>query len=368
MLNLKNTDILAAMLNKNPILLSVSSWFQRTFADPDASTLFLTIVFAVLFLELFGTVLMPVLVSIIIAYLLYPMQRTMEYWGCPQMVAVLIIFTLFLGGFGYGLFVLIPILAKQLTSVTHGLPTMVTQTRHWLELMLQRYPQFLSDEQIKIYTGALQEHIAQGGQLLVKYSLATIPNVIHIVLYIILIPLFVFFFMKDGQVILKWFGQYQPRNRGLTLHVWNELNQKIGAYVKGRVLEMLLIAIVSSLMFKLFGMEYAILLGVAVGLSVIIPYVGAIAVTIPVLVMALMQFGWTPHFFYILLAYAVLIFVDGNILVPFLFAESMDLHPLVIIISVVIFGGFWGFWGVFFAIPLATLIDVVLRAWPRGSQ
>jgi putative permease len=354
------------MLQKNPILQSIGNWFARTFSDPDAITLFLTIVFAVVFLELFGTILLPVLVSVIIAYLLYPMLHAMRRWGCPQMVAVLLIFTLFMGSFGYGLFVLVPILAKQLTSVVHGLPDMFNLARGWLEQVMLRYPKYLSPDQIKTYTGALQNHVAAGGQVLLKYSLASIPNIIHLALYVILIPLFVFFFMKDSDQILKWFAQYQPRNRGLTLHVWHELNQKIGAYVKGRVFEIILIALVASIMFKLFGMKYAILLGVAVGVSVIIPYVGAVVVTIPVVVMALMQFGLSPHFFYILLAYIILIFVDGNLLVPILFSESMDLHPLVIILSVVIFGGIWGFWGVFFAIPLATLIDVVLRAWPRS--
>jgi putative permease len=112
-------------------------------------------------------------------------------------------------------------------------------------------------------------------------------------------------------------------------------------------------------------MNYAILLGVLVGLSVIIPYIGAVVVTIPVFVVALMQWGTEPYFLYLIIAYAVIIVLDANILVPLFFSETIVFHPVVIILSVLVFGGIWGFWGVFFAIPLATAADAMLRAWPK---
>jgi putative permease len=80
-----------------------------------------------------------------------------------------------------------------------------------------------------------------------------------------------------------------------------------------------------------------------------------------------MQWGMEPHSLYLIIAYAVIIILDANVLVPLLFAETMDLHPVVIILSVLVFGGIWGFWGVFFAIPLATVADAVLRAWPKSK-
>jgi len=69
-----------------------------------------------------------------------------------------------------------------------------------------------------------------------------------------------------------------------------------------------------------------------------------------------------------MLAYAVIQLLDGNVLVPVLFSEVVSLYPVAIIIAVLVFGGIWGFWGVFFAIPLATLVNAVLRAWPREEE
>ena len=109
-----------------------------------------------------------------------------------------------------------------------------------------------------------------------------------------------------------------------------------------------------------------LLLAVLVGFSVLIPYIGAFVVTIPVVGVALFQFGAGTEFWSLFAVYLIIQGLDGNLLVPVLFSEAVNLHPLVIILSVVIFGGLWGFWGVFFAIPLATLIKAVVHAWPDG--
>ena len=112
-------------------------------------------------------------------------------------------------------------------------------------------------------------------------------------------------------------------------------------------------------------MQYRALLGVLVGLSVVIPYVGAVVVTIPVLLVGYIQWGMTADFAYMSLWYFIVQALDGNLLVPFLFSEAVNLHPIAIITAILLFGAIWGFWGVFFAIPLATLVKAVLNAWPK---
>jgi len=91
-------------------------------------------------------------------------------------------------------------------------------------------------------------------------------------------------------------------------------------------------------------------------------------VTIPVAMIAFFQWGWGPEFAYLMLAYGIIQALDGNVVVPLLFSEAVNLHPVAIIVAVLVFGGFWGFWGVFFAIPLATLVKAVLNAWPVKTQ
>ncbi len=308
---------------------------------------------------------MPVLISIVIAYLLQPIVELLKRWRCPNLVAVLVVYLLFIGLFVFLLVVLLPSLWKQLANLVNELPRAFSQGQTWFTSLSDRYPSVFATPQFQHLMGVLKTQSLKVGQDVVKYSIGIIPNIITAVLYFILVPLLVFFFMKDREPILAWFTQYLPKRRGLVLRVWAEVRGKIGAYVNGRVIEIFIVGIVSAITFAILGLEYSALLGALVGLSVIIPYIGAIVVTIPVAIVALMQWGLAPHFFYVLIAFGIIITLDGNVLVPFLFSEAMALHPVVIILAVVVFGGIWGFWGIFFAIPLATLVRAVLAAWPR---
>lgn len=352
---------------KNPIIQSITAWMQRTFSDPGAVGLFFTLLFGFLFIEFFGHFFLPVIISVVLAYLLHSVVRLLERWRSPHLLAVIVIYILFLGLFVYAVLGLIPILWKQSTNLINELPLAFAKSQVWVADLIHRYPKIFSAKMIEHSSLFFKSQMSMIGEHVLNISLATISNVIQLVLYLILVPLLVFFFLKDSGPITKWFSRFMPKNRGLVLRVWSEVNEKIGCYIRGRVWEILIIGLLSSITFALLDLQYAVLLGSLVGLSVIVPYVGAILVTIPVLIVALMEWGMSAHFLYLLGAYVGIIIVDANVLVPLLFAETMDLHPVVIILSVIVFGGMWGFWGVFFAIPLATLVNAVLRAWPKAA-
>ena len=204
--------------------------------------------------------------------------------------------------------------------------------------------------------------------LLVSASLSSLINVVAILIYAILVPLMVFFMLKDKQVLMGGLRRFLPRNRTLVNRVWVEMNDQIINYIRGKVIEILIVGVATYIPFALMGLRYSVLLAVAVGFSVLIPYIGAVAVTVPVAMVALFQWGLTPDFAWLMVAYLVIQALDGNLLVPLLFSEAVNLHPVAIIVAVLVFGGLWGFWGVFFAIPLATLVKAVLNAWPKRDD
>jgi putative permease len=203
------------------------------------------------------------------------------------------------------------------------------------------------------------------GQRVVSLSLASVVGVITFLVYLILLPLMVFFFLKDKELILGWLGDFLPEERRLVRKVWNDMDLKIASYVRGKFIEIIVIWVSTYVAFALMGLNYAMLLGLLVGLSVIVPYVGATVVTIPVALVAFSQWGISSEFGYLIGIYAFIHFLDGNLLVPLLFSEVVNLHPVAIIVAVVFFGSLWGIWGVFFAIPLATLIQAIIKAWPE---
>jgi len=209
--------------------------------------------------------------------------------------------------------------------------------------------------------------LGSGGFLLSK-SFASLLDIAAIIVYCILVPLMMVFMLKDKNILIASATRFLPRNRKLAAQVWSEMNGQIMNYIRGKVTEILIVGVATYLTFFFMDLRYSALLALLVGLSVLIPYIGAAMVTVPVAIVALFQWGVSPEFAYLMIAYGIIQALDGNLLVPILFSEAVNLHPVLIIISVLIFGGLWGFWGVFFAIPLATLVKAVLNAWPTPQN
>ena len=159
-----------------------------------------------------------------------------------------------------------------------------------------------------------------------------------------------------------------PQEHQLVAKVWIEVDRQIGNYVRGKFWEILIVWVACQITFSFLGLEYATLLAMLVALSVLIPYIGAAVVTIPVVLVAWFQWGWGSEFGYLVAAYVVIQLLDGNLVVPILFSEVNNLHPVAIISAVLIFGSLWGLIGVFFAIPLATLVHAVINAWPKNIK
>lgn len=231
-----------------------------------------------------------------------------------------------------------------------------------------QYPGLISVEQVDELSTAIRRSMTEFGQNALGQTLSWIPGLVTLLIYLILVPLLVLFMLKDKQDLLRWFKGLLPREYGLSLKVWNNVDDQIANYVRGKFWEILIVGVATWVGFAVFGLEYAVLLAALVGISVLVPYIGATVVTIPVAIVAFFQFGWTAELAWVMGIYAVIQTLDGNVLVPLLFSEVVNLHPIAIIVAVLFFGGLWGFWGVFFAIPLATLVKAVMDAWPRETQ
>jgi putative permease len=205
------------------------------------------------------------------------------------------------------------------------------------------------------------------GQWLVSSISSSIPAVIGLLIYAVLVPILVFFMLKDRDLLVGWLSGRLPVKRKLMNTIWSEANQQFANYIRGKVLEILIVGVATYFAFVLLGVNYAALLALLVGLSVVVPYIGAAVVTIPVALVSIFQFGGGSEFIWVMAVYGIIQFIDGNVLVPLLFSEVVNLHPVVIITSVLFFGAIWGLWGVFFAIPLATLLKAIINAWPTTS-
>ncbi|MCX0421099.1 AI-2E family transporter [Aeromonas veronii] len=343
-------------------------WYQTRFSDPDAVTLFLLLVFCFTIIWLFGDLLAPLLVALVMAYLLeWPVAR-LQKAGLSRTLATSVILILFIAVAVASLLGLIPTLVSQGINLAKEAPAMLTHAQDYVRTLPDKYPELIDVSLVETVIDNIRQRILSGGEHLVSASLSSLVNVVAIMIYLILVPLMVFFMLKDKRVLMGSLRRFLPRNRTLVNRVWVEMNNQIINYIRGKVIEILIVGIATYVPFALMGLRYSVLLAVAVGFSVLIPYIGAAVVTVPVAMVALFQWGLTPEFAWLMVSYLVIQALDGNLLVPVLFSEAVNLHPVAIIIAVLVFGGLWGFWGVFFAIPLATLVKAVINAWPKREE
>jgi putative permease len=346
------------------MIASLKQWYRRYLSDSQAAFLagLLVVGFAVVILM--GDLLLPVFASIVIAYLLDDVVERMQAAGSRHLTAVLLVYLAFLALLVFVLFGLVPLLSAQVSQLVQELPRLIGRGQEALMRLPQHYP-FITERQVEDIMQAIGTEVGHFGRAVLATSLSSLTGIVTMIVYVVLFPLLVFFFLKDKHAILAWFGRFLPARRGLMQRVWREMDRQIGNYVRGKIWEIVIVGGVSSAAFLFLGLNYAILLGALVGLSVIVPYVGATVVTVPVLAIGYLQWGWGSEFVAVAVVYGVIQALDAVVLVPLLFSEAVNLHPIAIIVAILIFGGWWGFWGVFFAIPLATLVQVILNAWPR---
>lgn len=335
-------------------------WIKLRLADTQLVIFLASLVTIFVLVMLIGDVLAPVLFAIALAYVLDGVVQLLIHIRVPRLLSVIIVCIGALLMLLFSLLALLPVLAEQTIRVTAQLPQYVQKFREMIHQMQSEYINWINPDHLQDAVASMAEQLKEWGAALVSMSLSSIPDIMALAVYAVLIPVMVFFLLKDKEEILSWGESFLPNDRSLLSRVWRELDVQIGNYIRGRFWESALIGLVMCIVFIMMGHQFGLLLGVLTGISVWIPFVGAALVTIPVVVLSFFQWGFTEMCFYAILAYAIVQLIDANIVIPWLFSEVVNLHPVAIIVAVLFFGHLWGILGVFIAIPMAALVQSVL--------
>lgn len=346
----------------------IGRWINRYFSQPDAVYLVLMLVAVGVVILTLGEALAPVLTGLVIAFLLQDLVRRLEAVRVPRLAAITVAMMVFLGAVMAMVLLVVPLVSSQVSSLVSLLPNLVIRLREGMLRLAEQFPEFVTQSQITAVVEQATRELGNLSGTLLENAFSQVFSLFGLLVYLILVPISVFFLLKDKDELMAFWRSILPQPRPLLSAVGTEMNVQLGNYVRGKAIEIVIVGLASFTVFLLFDLNYAALLGVLVGISVLIPFIGAAVVTFPVFAVAVLQFGWSWELGWIMAAYGLIQFLDGNVLVPLLFSEAVDLHPITIIISVLAFGGMAGLWGVFFAIPLATLIKAIYVAWPRQSE
>lgn len=351
---------------QRPLILGpLMLWTRRTLSDPQIVILLLIVAAGVALLGLAGGVLSPILASIVIAWLFEGAVSFMDRRGLSRSVSATVFTAVFVAMLALALLVLTPLLLGQLAQLARQLPVMFNAVQSLLLTLPDEFPDLFDERQVADFASSLNSDVARLGQDMVLYSVSQLPTLATLAIYLFILPLLVFFFIKDRDSIVGWLVGFLPDERPLANEVWNEIIVKMGGYVRGRIYEMVIVGTVCFIAFWVMDLNFSALLAVLSGASVLIPYFGAPLVAIPVALTAFAQFGLGPEFVWVVALYTLIQTIDGTILGTLLLAGTVNLHPIAVMVAVLVFGDLYGFWGVFFAVPLASVAQVVLDAWRR---
>lgn len=335
-------------------------WLRERASDQQLMMLLASLFVIFATVMLLGEMLAPLLVAIALAYVMDDIIQLLCRLKVPRLVAIALVLT---GGLLFVLFsllTLLPLLTDQVGKLVTQAPDLVNSLREAVSQFHSHYVSWLNPEYLQqLVSNGVNKMQELGGQLL-SFSIASIPGLITLLVYAVLVPVLIFFLLKDKRLIVEWTQRFLPEERSLLQRVWGEVDIQIGNYIRGKFWESVVVGVAMWLAYALMGHPYALLLGTLTGISVWIPYVGAAVVTIPVVMLSIFQWGWTETMFYGLLAYTVIQLIDANVIVPWMFSEMVNLHPVAIIVAILVFGSMWGVVGVFIAIPMAALVQSVL--------
>ena len=342
----------------------INKLFNKLFSNEESLIFSLLILTFLLVLYFFGGLLTPFIISLIFAYLLIGLTKNLIKYGLTELVSLIISYVIFLlSGIGF-LIWLIPLIFQQTQAFFIEVPIWLNNFRSFIENLVQSNQELVSSDQISSFFTEFIGRLSSISQGVLDASISGIQDTLVFSIYLIMIPVLVFFFLFDKERIVRGFLMLLPKKRAMLSEVWIEMDDQLSNYVWGKGVEILIVGFAAAVIFGIMGLNYTALLSIIVGVSVLIPYVGAFLATIPVVVVAFLQFGIGFDLYMIVGLYLLLQALDGYLLVPILFSDAVKLHPVVIMLAVFVFGGIFGFWGAFFSIPLATFIKAVWNSWP----
>lgn len=307
--------------------------------------------------------LLVIIISGIIAYLLYKLEKIFINFGITINTSFIITYMLFFTFFVLLFLSLIPIVFKQLVILFNDLPFIIQKIRIIMYKLIKEYPSIFPKEQTNILFSNVILYVQSIGKTVISTSLLSIIIIIKWIVYFFFIPILIFFFLKDHLKIADTFNIVMPEKTEFWKNIWNTSYKQINNYIRGKFIEIIIISIANYILFSYYNLVYYNLLAIIVGLSVIIPYVGTIVVSIPLIFIAGIQLGLSNDFFYLISFYLIIQFLDGNLLVPILFSEAVNLHPITIIMSIIVLGSLFKIYGLFFAIPIAIIIKSIIKLY-----
>ncbi|MHA6252160.1 AI-2E family transporter [Oceanobacillus sp. CAU 1775] len=309
----------------------------------------------IIFFQFIWRISLPFLIAGFLAYLLYPLISFLNKHQIHKGLAVLLIYTVFFGGIGFLFYRVYPLIIQQLNDLTQNFPEFIKMYDDFI-YSIYDYTAFLPETVHEKVDGLFTNIEAILDQLLTKL-MNGFMHIFDMIIIITVIPVLVFYFIKDQQLLKGFFMKIIPtKNRQYFKKVAEGIDKNLGGYIRGQLIVCSFVALTTFLIFKWLDVPYALLLAILFGITNLIPYFGPIIGAIPAVILAYTVSASLA--LYVIIAVVVIQIIEGNLLSPYIVGKSINIHPVAIIFVLLLGGELFGVIGMLLAVPVLTILKV----------
>ncbi|MTI80084.1 MAG: AI-2E family transporter [Firmicutes bacterium] len=314
---------------------------------------------SVFFVYLLRGLFLTFILTLVLVYLLHPLVYLMESRGAPRVVAILLAYTGILIVVAAVLMYGIPRLVSQLHLLVDMLPVYTAQVEFLVGDIQDSYYRTELPEGMR---HAINEQISQMEfqlQGILEDAVQAILNLVRYTFNIILAPVLAFYILKDLDNIKEEIANWLPEHKFSYLwQLGRQVNTVLTSFIRGHLILMLLVGLMSAVAMALLGVEYSVMLGIVAGIAELIPYFGPLIGAVPAVGIALLHSKWLV--LKVILAILIVQQLEGNVVAPKVLGESVGLNPLIIILVLVAGAKLSGVTGMLLAVPLAAIIKILI--------
>lgn len=310
---------------------------------------------------IFSTVITPLVLSFILYYLIDPVVDFLENKKIKRLWAIIGIYLFFVGLLALLIVWLIPTLQQQFTELVQSIPALFENLTNFLRETINNISQ--NQEQQELLDEALSyfDNIETNFMNYLSEGFTGIGNIIssvtNVFVIILMVPIILFFLLKDGsQFISGFMKKLPPGGRKDISSILRAIDTQVGDYIKGQIIIAIVNGVLMFIGFTVIGLDYNGILAVAGGILSFVPYLGPTLTFIPAAIIALTDSFWMVG--QLAIVWAIIQFIEGNLVEPNVLGRSLNVHPATIIFILLIMGELLGLVGMILGVPIYAIIKV----------
>jgi putative permease len=307
----------------------------------------------------FSVLFLPLLFSLVLSFLLDPLVTQLEKL-CSRTGSIFIVYVLTIGLASLSILWMAPHWQEFWNNMGTDFPRYIAQVIESLKNIVaalhDRFPMIAEyDLPLKVRSWAEQS--------MASVFARTPQSAMTVASLMVIVPLFTFFFLRDGRKILRAVVSLAPnRHFEMVRDLSYLISRQLSQFVRGRIIEALIVGLVITAGLSLTDIRYAPVLGIFAGVTNLIPYIGPIIGMVPGILIAFVDLGAGGQFWWIVILYILIaqVLIDNFILIPVLISRVSNLHPLLVFFAIIVGGKLYGVIGMIIGVPILSVIKITL--------